>query len=189
MLMPALALYFYTNTNALNTNRLRNFVLLALFFAFWGDVFLMFVNKNPVFFLMGLGSFLVMQLLYIYIFKLFNFSDLMAKWPYTGFIVIIAFGLIFFLYPNLGEMKVPVFIYFLAILIMVLSAIVFWKRNNESRIVLLGAFIFMISDSLIAINKFKFELPYSGFLIMVTYILAQWFIIEGLKNYLNKKNF
>jgi uncharacterized membrane protein YhhN len=187
MLMPALALYFYSNTTTLISNRLRYFVLLALFFAFWGDVFLMFVNKNTVFFLLGLGSFLVMQLLYINIFKLFNFNDLITKWPYTGLIVIIAIGLLFFLYPNLGEMKIPVFLYFSAILMMVLSALGFWKRDNESRIVFLGALLFMISDSLIAINKFKFELPLSGFLIMATYILAQWYIIEGLKNYLNNK--
>jgi uncharacterized membrane protein YhhN len=83
-------------------------------------------------------------------------------------------------------MKLPVFLYFSAILTMVLSAISFWNRDIESRKVFLGAFSFMVSDSFIAINKFKFELPYSGFLIMATYILAQWYIIEGLKNYLNK---
>lgn len=186
MLMPALALYFYINTNASNSNKLRYLVLIALFFAFLGDVFLMLVNRNPIFFLMGLGSFLIMQLLYIYIFKLFNFRDLIAKWTYTGLIVIIAFGMILFLYPNLGEMKMPVLLYFMAILTMVLSSIGFWNKHVNSKIVFVGAFFFMISDGLIAINKFNFDIPYSGFLIMVTYILAQWYIIEGLKNYLTK---
>ncbi len=188
MLMPALALYFYSSTEFANSNRLRYLVLIALFYALLGDVFLMLVDKNPIYFLVGLGSFLVMQLLYIYIFKFLKISDLVNKWPYAGLVIIVAFSLILFLFPNLGDLKIPVFIYFSAILAMVLSAICFWKRHPRSGIVFLGALFFMVSDGLIAINKFKFDLPFSGFLIMVTYILAQWFIIEGLKNFINKNS-
>jgi uncharacterized membrane protein YhhN len=43
-----------------------------------------------------------------------------------------------------------------------------------------GAILFMISDSLIAINKFLEPLPQSGFWIMTTYIGAQFLIVRGL---------
>jgi len=38
----------------------------------------------------------------------------------------------------------------------------------------------MISDSLLAINKFMQPLPLSGLAIMLTYLLAQYLIVEGV---------
>jgi uncharacterized membrane protein YhhN len=42
-----------------------------------------------------------------------------------------------------------------------------------------GALLFVMSDSLLAINKFVHPIPEAGFLIMSTYILAQYFIVQG----------
>jgi len=38
----------------------------------------------------------------------------------------------------------------------------------------------MLSDSIIAINKFVFEITLSGLWIMITYTLAQWLITIGV---------
>jgi len=38
----------------------------------------------------------------------------------------------------------------------------------------------MISDSLLAINKFMQPLPLAGLAVMLTYLLAQYLIVEGV---------
>jgi uncharacterized membrane protein YhhN len=48
----------------------------------------------------------------------------------------------------------------------------------------LGALLFVISDSLLAINKFYQDIPLAGVLIMLTYGLAQLFIMEGAISYI-----
>ncbi len=52
----------------------------------------------------------------------------------------------------------------------------------EYRWVFLGSLFFVLSDSMIALNKFYFEdgFPYAGFWIMLTYITAQYLIMRGL---------
>ena len=180
MLMPALALFFYFKTKENYHIRKKNWIFLALFFAWFGDIFLMMAGNAPNYFILGLASFLVMQLLYIYIFKVFTFKGLIEKWPFAGAIFFVAFFLLFYLMPHLGSFKIPVIFYFLAILGMVFSALGLWNRQFFGKIVFLGAVLFLISDSLIAINKFHTTIPFSGFWIMATYILAQWFIIKGL---------
>jgi len=43
-----------------------------------------------------------------------------------------------------------------------------------------GAILFVISDGVIAVNKFAFEVPGERILVMSTYIAAQYLIIRGL---------
>jgi len=49
-------------------------------------------------------------------------------------------------------------------------------------LVLFGAYLFIISDSLIAINKFIFssELIFAQPIIMLLYIAGQYFIVRGI---------
>jgi uncharacterized membrane protein YhhN len=42
-----------------------------------------------------------------------------------------------------------------------------------------GAVLFVLSDSLLAINKFYQPLAFAGTLIMLTYCAAQYFIVMG----------
>jgi uncharacterized membrane protein YhhN len=51
-----------------------------------------------------------------------------------------------------------------------------------------GAVLFLVSDSLLAINKFYAPVLYSGFFIMLTYSLAQYFIVSGIIFQQTKKN-
>jgi uncharacterized membrane protein YhhN len=48
-----------------------------------------------------------------------------------------------------------------------------------------GATLFMISDSLIAINRFLEPLPRVGIWVMITYIAAQYLILTGLLKHRN----
>jgi uncharacterized membrane protein YhhN len=43
----------------------------------------------------------------------------------------------------------------------------------------LGALLFMVSDSIIAINTFVFPVAFAGVFIMILYISGQYFIAKG----------
>ena len=83
---------------------------------------------------------------------------------------------------GLGEMLIPVLIYMLVILTMAITA--FWRNNSVGKwsyaLVFFGALFFMMSDSLLAINKFHTALPLSNVSIMLTYALAQFLIVFGI---------
>jgi uncharacterized membrane protein YhhN len=54
----------------------------------------------------------------------------------------------------------------------------FSKRAGKTCIA--GAVLFVLSDSLLAINKFHHPFPEAGLLIMLIYIMAQLFIVTGI---------
>jgi uncharacterized membrane protein YhhN len=47
-----------------------------------------------------------------------------------------------------------------------------------------GALLFVVSDSTLAINKFYQSFEIAGVVIMLTYGLAQLFIVEGANRYI-----
>ena len=167
----------------------RSFVvILAIFFSLGGDVSLMFDSINPIYFMMGLISFLISHVFYIIAYRQHQRNDetdslqgiqkLRAAFP----IVLAGTGLVVILYPSLGDLKVPVIVYALVLVVMALNALFRLGRTNVVSfwLVFVGAMFFMVSDSLLAINKFLTPLSYSGLLIMSTYMAAQFLIIEGL---------
>ena len=92
------------------------------------------------------------------------------------------------LLPSLGDLKIPVFIYALTISIMLLFALkgfLNWHKPANIHI-LIGAIIFVASDSILAFDKFYASIQYSSFLIMATYLTAQYLIVTGILE-LNKK--
>jgi uncharacterized membrane protein YhhN len=89
--------------------------------------------------------------------------------------------LVLYLYQDLKEMKLPVILYAIVILLMLSGAINRIDKVNKKSflLVLAGAILFVVSDSAIAINKFSIKFEYSGIVIMSTYIVAQYLIITG----------
>ena len=65
-------------------------------------------------------------------------------------------------------------------------AIDLWRLKDRSiaSLVIIGAFLFIISDSLLAINKFYQPFGYAGIVIMLTYGIAQLFITLGAVRYI-----
>src|SRR6267378_4043550 len=63
LIVPSLAAFYFKNTNSKN----KLFVL-ALFFCWSGDVFLLFDHLNELFFMGGLGSFLIAHVLFIFLY-------------------------------------------------------------------------------------------------------------------------
>ncbi len=86
------------------------------------------------------------------------------------------------LYPTLGGLRMPVMLYALVITVMALQALFRFGYTSTKSFALIfcGAICFMISDSLLAINKFLQPVPMASLCIMATYILAQYLIVEGV---------
>ena len=191
-LIPILAIYFYLNTKEVTIpykKSLINFILTALFLAWLGDVFLLFQAQNPLFFMLGLGSFLISHILYILTFKksiqnkeLGETKTLLIRAiPFIG-----TFILMFtFLYKSLDTvMLVAVPIYMLVIVTMAFMAM---ERTGKvlkasAEYVFFGAFLFMVSDSLLAIDIFvkTLTIPFAPVFVMLTYVAAQTLIVYGM---------
>ena len=79
-------------------------------------------------------------------------------------------------------MKIPVMIYAMVLIVMVMNAVFRYGRTPlvSFWLVVVGALLFMASDSILAINKFYAAIPSSGPLIMITYITAQFLIVVGI---------
>jgi uncharacterized membrane protein YhhN len=184
LLVIALMAYYVVVTRGLNQS-LSKVVMLALLFSWGGDVLLM---ANERFFIPGLVSFLVAHVFYILAFRQFRTEDDthalhgLQKARFAFPIILYGSGLVVILYPHLGDLYAPVLIYALVLTLMVLHALFRYQRTTSASFALVfgGAILFMISDSLLAVNKFIEPLPWAGFWIMSTYISAQFLIISGL---------
>lgn len=186
LLMIALGLWYYRATAASRTPT-RKLILIALAFSWAGDVFLM--GNTELFFLLGLVSFLITHVLYIIGFRkevgLVQGETLLRKQPLAALpVLLLPAGLLILVFNHIEPaMKIPVVIYSSVITVMVLAALSrYGKVSRESfRMVSAGAVLFMLSDSLIALNKFYFSdgMWKAGFLIMLLYIAGQFMIARG----------
>ncbi len=163
-------------------------VIGAIFFSFLGDSLLMYDQVAEIYFMAGLGAFLVAQLCYLMAYRQHRSNEtanasLNVQRVRLAFPVVLAgTGLVFVLYPRLGALQIPVMLYALVLVLMVLSALGRLGRTENASfwMVFSGAVFFMVSDSLLAINKFLHPINGGGFWIMLTYIGAQYLIITGL---------
>jgi uncharacterized membrane protein YhhN len=148
----------------------------------------MFVPKNELFFLLGLASFLLAHIFYIIFFHHVRVRESINSNPWFLVIVVIYYAaLTSWLSPFLGEMKLPVRIYGIVISIMFMLAMHMFVIKNKvaGKWMLFGALLFVISDSVLAINKFYEPFDAAGIIIMLTYGLAQLFIVKGAAEYIN----
>ncbi len=185
LIVISLILFFFLDGKQL-ANKTRRKMLLALTFSLVGDVLLMFDHVSINYFLTGLISFLLVHVFYILVF-LEKKNSLKKTIPFITILIIYALGLFYVLKDGLDNMLIPVIIYILVILAMVIAASLRKENvpNISYNLVLIGALFFIISDSIIAVNKFYGKVPYEHLLIMSTYALAQYCIVMGV---LKQKN-
>lgn len=159
--------------------KLSILVLLALVGSWFGDIFLMLQGSNSLFFIFGLGSFLLAHVAYILAFKKFD-NVLTSSGILVTSILFISYSLMlsYILWSGLGEMKIPVILYALVLTLMGIFGVI--KNVGVSNFVVIGAVLFIVSDSMIAYDKFVEPFSSSRFLIMGTYISAQFLIIRGI---------
>lgn len=180
LLVPVLLMLISTAT-AVDGKRLLQ---IGLFFSWMGDVLLLFESRDKLFFIFGLVCFLTTHVLYIIFFLSIrsNSRSFLLKQPWW-LVLVPAYGvaLAWQLYPKLGDLKIPVIVYAIVICTMLLCSLhAFLKVRSPARhFYWLGATAFVLSDSLLAINKFYQPFAYAGVFIMFTYCAAQFFIVKG----------
>ena len=174
--------FYLSAANRRNTTLLR-----ALLFCWVGDFLLMFANRDEIYFMLGLIAFLVGHLFYIFTFRQLVWSQPGTLLPtqklrYLFPIFLTGTGLIVIVYPGLGPLKIPVIMYAAALMIMVSFALLRKSRTTSISFlwVFIGAALFMISDSLLAINKFYVSFTMAHLYIMITYVAAQYMIVKGV---------
>lgn len=179
LLMPLLLFYVYKKSIGKTTLK----VLLlsgALFFSWLGDVVLMY-QSDDAYFIAGIGLFLIAQIIYTIILRKSTYQRAELNLANTAPFLIYGAGLFYVLLPA-GDFSIPIVVYGVVILLMVISASA--RKDNTShnsyRLAFIGSLLFVLSDSILAINAFKTPVPFSGLFIMSTYCAAQYFLAEGI---------
>ena len=155
-----------------------NSFVLAMICALLGDVFLLF--DGDVFFQIGLGFFLIMQILYTLNFSKDRDNNINKALVSGAIVYAIAIGILYYLWNGLGALKVPVVIYCIAISTMVISAINRKKSIIGYSNLVVGVMLFLISDAVIAITKFGGPFDGQNYVIKGTYMLAQYLIVTSM---------
>ncbi len=182
LLMPALAFVLW-QMGDVQGNFIHQLVLAGLFFSWIGDIFLMFEQQHEPCFLVGLGSFLIAHICYIAgFYQAWGDTSIVVNQPWFLIpFLLYAFFLLKPMFSKLGPMKIPVVVYALVIMCMMLSALNLYGEisNHVFWSIFIGALLFTISDSMIAINKFLKPFPLAKTAIMSTYIAGQLMIVFG----------
>ncbi|MEL6122573.1 MAG: lysoplasmalogenase [Bacteroidota bacterium] len=172
LLMPALAVHVIIINHR---SGLPLLLLAGLFFAWLGDVFLL----SDHYFLFGLGSFLVMQIIYAAEFMK-NWKPHMPSAIIAGFLLFgSAVAMIIFLSASISELFIPVVIYVIAIATMVFVAQARDRSLPGYSMVLVGSLFFLISDAALAVGLFT-DIDEGVLTVMLTYGIAQLLITEGI---------
>jgi len=182
-LMPLLGILYLSETKGKSTCH-KVLVIGALAFSLGGDILLLFWWNMMIF---GLLSFLATHLIYIFIFFRGRFREMMTFPKLAGALFVILYGEVFycilFFSPGMAPfMRIPVLVYASAFTIGIIAAISRYKKVNRNSfwLLLLGAVLFLISDSIIAVHKFIQPYHWSFLFIMSFYFTGQFFIILGL---------
>ena len=175
ILLSLLVLY------SLSISLKNRWYVLALVFSFFGDVFLMFTGE--LYFIVGLISFLIAHILFIKIVisRIQNTTVLKVIYSIIPFLLVFS-TLLFILKGSLDEMLVPVVIYGFTISTFGTVSLLDYlnKGSNKTLLMLVGSIIFIVSDSVLAIDKFHFETHTFKVIIMCTYVLAQYLIYRSM---------
>lgn len=173
----------------------------ALIFSFGGDTLLLF----PKLFIFGLIAFMLAHLSYIIAFykdadilsvvrkialpigvvsnATFGVSRQNNNNSSTTWLVItlsIIYIILFYsvIENKLNNLKTPVLIYMIVISLMFILAFLRKVKISYNKVTI-GALLFVISDSILAVSMFVTQFKFASLLIMLTYMLAQFFIVTG----------
>ena len=192
LLMPVLLILFLLNAQYCLILE-RKFLVIALVFSWFGDLLLM-QNRNDLF-SFGLFSFLIAHLSYIISFMarlqherhalkhlLTVKTMIIASVPFLAY----ATFMLCILCPKMNTdreetkgLLIPVVLYIFVIIGMAYTSYLRARKAPGSWISFVGAVCFVLSDTMLALNRFLFPLPAAASCIMLTYGIAQYLITVG----------
>lgn len=161
----------------------RRWILAGLVLSLAGDVALLWPKEG---FLPGLIAFLLAHLAYIAAFhRRVRFG---ARWQPFAVYALIAVLVLVVLWPGIpAALTVPVLLYVVCLGSMAAQAAAVWRVARGTagealaRSGALGGALFMLSDALLAFNKFAGPLPAASLLVLGSYWAAQWCIAGSLR--------
>ena len=179
LIMISLLAYFFSKKSHIS-KKIYLWGVFAIIASWTGDVFLMFQEYNGLFFIAGLGAFLMAHLGYTAIFL----TQKGAKKNLIQFVLLANYALImgYLILPKAGELKIPVIGYIIAISAMAYTAQIRKGSVSKASYItgIVGARLFLASDSLLALSMFLDHFPKLDFLVMLSYGLAQACIVYSL---------
>lgn len=168
--LPVIALLLWLRTAA--ASAYRRWIMLGLLFSLLGDMLLEWPANLFVF---GLGAFLIAHLAYLIAYL----GDSKRLAPLPLLLAFAVAGSMFAVLANsgLGDLLIPVALYSLAIGCMLWRALARLGSHGISRnsawLAAGGALLFVLSDSLIGINRFVAPFDGARYAIMLSYWLGQ----------------
>ncbi|MGE5358816.1 MAG: lysoplasmalogenase [Bacteroidales bacterium] len=154
--------------------RQRVYLVLGLLASLAGDVILALSPQAG--FVAGIAAFLIAHVLYITTFA----PDVRYSKRSVGLAAcVIAWcaGVGSIVVPSLGGMLAPVVLYMIVIAAMGVTA----AFATGARLALfIGAFAFVVSDSVIAFDRFVAHVPHAAAVVMITYYFGQYWIVSGV---------
>ncbi|XP_070571987.1 lysoplasmalogenase TMEM86A-like [Ptychodera flava] len=183
-ILPIVSLAAFVVLHSLASGKLANFsvgILCGLVLSGIGDYYLVYKTTH---FLHGLASFAVAQLIYAVTFGLRPFKPVILL-----VCSVVALSMYTYLFPGLkGIHVVSIFIYMIVIYYMAWRALArcqFVEGNWTwgQLLCALGSVSFLISDFVIGVDLFRYDVPHRSFIVMVTYYLAQFGITMAVTDY------
>lgn len=161
------------NQNSENPIKLNFPFLIGLIFCLIGDLLLL----NSGLFDLGLITFLLAHVFYIIALSKQKLSK-PQNWVINLSIAAYLLAFLFFMLPHLSDiLKIEVSIYGF-----VISVLLYIATRTENKNLIFGALFFIISDSILAIDTFVYQALFLKILIIITYVVAQYFLVQGMLN-------
>jgi len=159
---------------------------IGIIFSLVGDIFLLFIDR---FFMFGLIAFLLGHIAYLVGFNI-PFPQSLGVWAF-GIAIVIGLSAVRLIRRIVDGVRskqqrlvVPVIVYSTVITLMLLSALLTLFRpewySTPAYLVSLGAFLFYLSDIILAWNRFVSPIKNSRILNIGIYHLAQIAIVVGV---------
>ncbi len=163
VLLLAIALYPWRT-------KYQKTIAIAFIFSAAGDLALQLPGDK---FVLGLSLFLIAHIFYIYAFVL------RSRRLAAGALILsllLGTGIFLVIGKNLGQMLIPVVVYMVVILLMLWRSYAQVDTGKYAKFAFWGALLFVLSDTVIAINRFCCQLQLALALIMLLYWSAQGLI-------------
>ena len=161
----------------------RRWIRAGLLMSLFGDVFLLWPQQG---FLPGLVSFLLAHLAYIVAFT--RSARLGARVLPFVFYGLVGAGVLGWLWPGVPPpLQLPVLAYVACLITMAAQAAVLWQLARDgpneilARRAAVGGALFVLSDALLAANRFAMPLPAASLLILAPYWAAQILIAGSMR--------
>ncbi|NER17714.1 lysoplasmalogenase [Spongiivirga citrea] len=156
-------------------------ILLALFFMLLGDIALIYID-NFFAFTAGFTLFMAANIMYLIAFYSKVTYNTQAIIPYWAVVIGVCISILLIIYDGVGIFLIPVLIFMVIAFYMVQTTYIRYGTTSKRSyyLVFIGAVLFIISECIIAFRVFYVSVPFERTLVMLTYGLGNFFIINGL---------